>query len=80
MTAPQLDILDSLVTLERADVFDLNVHTGRKLRQIRYALPALADLGFARGVGRRSRGGPGQPPIVWAATDKGALYVRQNRP
>jgi len=71
MTPAEADVLDSLISLERADCFTLQDHTGRPLKTVRYVCIALRALGYAEAVGRARTGRTGQPPIEWAATARG---------
>jgi hypothetical protein len=70
MTPAEADVLDSLLTLGRADCFTLQDHTGRKLKTVRHVVGALRALGYAETVGRSPFRG-GQPPLLWAATKAG---------
>ena len=74
--ATRLDLLDSLRTLEHADIYDLMAHTGRGLRQVQRHLLLLGQTGRIVCVGRsKTRGG--QPPKRWAITVLGREQLEQ---
>jgi len=76
MTDAQADILEALVDLGRATVFELAEYTGRTLTLCRRTVPGLVDLGYAHQTGAQRRGRTGQPPKVWAATVNGVFVTR----
>lgn len=78
MTPSQLDVLDSLVTLGRADINDLVEHTGREMQSVRLIVRALVDLHYAQPAGDRKKehGKPGRPARMFAPTIGGRQALK----
>lgn len=72
MTPGQEDVLDSLVTLGRADVAELADHTGRHITGVRVTVKRLAELGYAESTGRsKEPSRPGRAAEMYKATTDG---------
>lgn len=59
MTSGQLDVLDSIITLGKADIAKLADDTGRHVTGVRNTVRRLTELGYAKGTGKEK--GPSQP-------------------
>lgn len=70
MTNSQADVLDSIVTLNGADLRELVDDTGRVYETVRVAVNGLSEFGYVEAVGLRASPG-GRSSTLWAATDAG---------